>query len=527
MSQKIIDAVRNCHYTQLLLFMRHNYNFKIKTLPDCYNILMISLQIQDIKKRYKMFEYLLKHELVDLLETDRYGHDIFFACVLRECEKELELLMKNFNLEVDWNKMDHSGKTLLHYAVINNNLNILEILLTYCSKYKINIDIPDRVNKITPYLLACRLNFSKAADLLANLGHASKNQADQEAFYDAEQWKQEGQLERVKNFLKIKEEEINIAKLNGNVRMFKELSTLSQKLDNECDKNSDILPIIAKVIIDHDAKDKSLNFYKSSKSPFYNHIPLIKTAKSAEFSDPIHFFSRSNTNYFKKQNPNNNRHKFNDSAASSYSSSSVTTISSASSSGCSNYYKRSNALSPQELSQSTPVLPQNINTTLRQTMNNFLNKKGNNPPQMNSLLEMTNGQTSVDHFVGSKSETDINHDSRSLSSNNISRNSTTQNNQNDNKHHHGNHIHHHHHHPNNTLQNFEISQMFMAASMQNTGNYRNTVKYVPDQAVFQKKEIKTKSKPKHNLSSFKLITIHEESRLSSMSRKPKLSKIKS
>ena len=52
-------------------------------------------------------------------------------------------------MELDCARMDLSGKTLLHYAVINNNLNVLETLLNYCAKYKINVDLPDKINKIT------------------------------------------------------------------------------------------------------------------------------------------------------------------------------------------------------------------------------------------------------------------------------------------------------------------------------------------------------------------------------------------
>lgn len=149
MSHKIIDAVRNNHYSQLLLYLRHGYNFKIKSFPDGHNILMVSLQIADPRRRYKMFEFLLKQDLIDVLDSDVHGHDVFFITVMNELENELELLMRTYHMEVDWSKMDHNGKTLLHYAVINSNLHILETLLNYCSKYKINVDIPDKVNKIT------------------------------------------------------------------------------------------------------------------------------------------------------------------------------------------------------------------------------------------------------------------------------------------------------------------------------------------------------------------------------------------
>ena len=149
MSHKILDAVINSHYSQLVLYLRHNYNFNVKSHEDGYNALMIALQIGDKKKRFKMFEFLIKQDLVDLLDVDKHGRDIYFHAVIKECESELNLLMKYFNMELDCARMDLSGKTLLHYAVINNNLNVLETLLNYCAKYKINVDLPDKINKIT------------------------------------------------------------------------------------------------------------------------------------------------------------------------------------------------------------------------------------------------------------------------------------------------------------------------------------------------------------------------------------------
>ena len=149
MSHKILDAVINSHYSQLIIYSRHNYNFKVKSLDDGYNALMVALQITDRKKRFRMFEFLIKQDLIDLFDVDKQGRDIYFHAVINECEKELDLLLKYFNLEVDCTRADSSGKTILHYAVINNNLKVLETLLSYCAKYKINVDIPEKTSKIT------------------------------------------------------------------------------------------------------------------------------------------------------------------------------------------------------------------------------------------------------------------------------------------------------------------------------------------------------------------------------------------
>lgn len=150
MSSKIIEAVRNNLYSQLMLFLRHNYNFKVRSEPEGYNVLMIALEIEDPKKRYKMFQFLLNQDLVDdMLETDNSGCTVFFRAVLNECVNELSLLLKSYHAEIDWNHKDRTGNTLLHHAVEKNNLKILELLLNVCAKYKINVDIPNNESKIT------------------------------------------------------------------------------------------------------------------------------------------------------------------------------------------------------------------------------------------------------------------------------------------------------------------------------------------------------------------------------------------
>lgn len=100
--------------------------------------------------------------------------------------------------------------------------------------------------------------------MLLELGNASKMQADQSSFFNAERWKQEGQLEKLKSYLKLKEEEMNLAKLNGNVRLYRELNLLVKQLDNEVLRNSEILPVLANLIIDHD----NIN---TEKHPCYVH----------------------------------------------------------------------------------------------------------------------------------------------------------------------------------------------------------------------------------------------------------------
>jgi ankyrin repeat protein len=149
MSLKVLDAVRNFSIAQLTLYMRKNYNLKVKSPIDGSNALMIALEIEDPKKRFRMFEFLLRQDLINILDSNDDGLNVFFVAVIRQREAELGLLMKNYYYDMDWNTKDKSGKTLLHYAVMTNNLNILEMLLSYCAKYAINVDIEDSETKLT------------------------------------------------------------------------------------------------------------------------------------------------------------------------------------------------------------------------------------------------------------------------------------------------------------------------------------------------------------------------------------------
>lgn len=121
---------------------------------------------------------------------------------------------------------------------------------------------------------------------------------------------------------------------------------------------------------------------------------------------------------------------------------------------------------------------------------------------MNSLLEMTNGQTTVDHFVSSKPEgeqgLEMNVDSGAAQSN---LNGTG---------HHSNH--HSSHHSNNHVS---FNNVFYEASMQKTNNFRTGIAYNPAPLNFEKPKPASPVKPKSNMSTFKMISISEESRLSS------------
>ena len=149
MSTKIFDAVTNSQYSKLDIFLKHGYNFKVKTDQEGFNALMLALTIADAGKRFKMFDYLLRNNAGSVIDIDKNGRNIFFWVVIKQYPKELEILMLNFHPELDWTTKDYYGQTILHYSVLGNNIHIMSILLKYCHKFKINVNIANKFEKIS------------------------------------------------------------------------------------------------------------------------------------------------------------------------------------------------------------------------------------------------------------------------------------------------------------------------------------------------------------------------------------------
>ena len=167
--------------------------------------------------------------------------------------------------------------------------------------------------------MACRLNHEEAADLLVNMGNASKNQSDAWVFFDAEQWKKEGQIEKIESFLKDKKDEMELAKVYGKMKIYQELTEYSEILDNEYYKYPDILPILNQVISNDDKNfylknlnNKSINQYKSKtvsiECPSLRISDIIpKNSIEQNASSPRSSYSNSNNFVNKSDNTPNEK----------------------------------------------------------------------------------------------------------------------------------------------------------------------------------------------------------------------------
>ena len=64
-------------------------------------------------------------------------------------------------------------------------------------------------------------------------------------------------MEALRRYLNAKELEMRQARLNGNMKLFNMLNSFNAKLDREVNQNPELLPIVAKVIIENDASPRN------------------------------------------------------------------------------------------------------------------------------------------------------------------------------------------------------------------------------------------------------------------------------
>jgi hypothetical protein len=430
--------------------------------------------------------------------------------------------------------MDSKGKTILHYAVINNNLNILETLLNYCAKYKINVDIPDGVNKITPFLLACRLNLNQASNLLLTLGRASKSQQDHTVFYDAERWKHEGQLEKLKDYLKCTKHDIVLAQINGNYKAYRDLCEISQTLDSKSLRSQEILPLLTKVLNEQDGDDfGGHSFLKpKTKAKTKLHQTIIKPIKSKNLPS----FTDNYTQMKSQSQSQQSRFVRNKSpiSSSAFFSSSQSPSSATSSS---NYWSSSKPIVQgqslssysEELSNST-CLKETVDRIMKKASRQSQSTRQRQDSGVNTLLEMTSNQQTVESFFASKSDNEVvPHEASSAvgSASFVTRSADSSLHSHSMGSSGGESLanHHHSHLVNTSPFNYGLSQMFYTAALQQTKSYRSSVKYV-EPVIFEKASSVNKSTHlslnKKNSKST-LAIIREESRLGKIKNKnPKL-----
>ncbi|CAF3283640.1 unnamed protein product [Rotaria socialis] len=224
LDSKVLNAIRQSQYKQLALFIRHNYNLNVTT-KDGRNGLFFALDIIEPRKRRRMIRFCLDHSIDALQKEKKNNYTPLHEAIARQQIDSVQLLLANVGGEIDWRSWDAHGRTILHQAVETNNVPIVEALIIVMNHYGVSVDIPDR-HGLTPYLLATKLHLRDMAFILANKGHASRQQRDPSTYRSADEWEIAG-IEEHRLFIRNKlRQEIDNAKTEGKITKVKKLKQI-------------------------------------------------------------------------------------------------------------------------------------------------------------------------------------------------------------------------------------------------------------------------------------------------------------
>lgn len=131
-------------------------------------------------------------------QADDTGKDAFMWAVYLGRLYETHYLLNMTLGDLDLLRHDTEGATVLHYISLNGYVAILQVLLPYILKYKLDVDTKDGEG-MTPYIYAKKLGYKDIADMLLEAG-ASPNQADDVLHMRADEWASIGLKQRMEKF---------------------------------------------------------------------------------------------------------------------------------------------------------------------------------------------------------------------------------------------------------------------------------------------------------------------------------------
>lgn len=137
--------------------------------------LMRAFTIDDSKYRTRraMVKLLLDHK-VDVNLRDNNGRTVLHsACKVNKLDL-VQLLLEKCLQDVDITSQDTQGNTPLIYAVMNNNMHMVNLLVGALKKFSLSVDQRNNEDK-TAYLRALEMGFKECASILAQVGNASQN----------------------------------------------------------------------------------------------------------------------------------------------------------------------------------------------------------------------------------------------------------------------------------------------------------------------------------------------------------------
>ncbi|XP_028391465.1 uncharacterized protein LOC114516242 [Dendronephthya gigantea] len=135
--------------------------------------LMRAFMIEDAKHRTRsaMVKLLIQHK-ADVNFQDKHGQNVLnWACKANKLDL-VRLLLEKCLQDIDPTTQDLEGNTPLIYAVMNNNVNMVKLLVSVLKKYSLSVDHRNKLDQ-TAYLKALELGFDECASILSEVGRAS------------------------------------------------------------------------------------------------------------------------------------------------------------------------------------------------------------------------------------------------------------------------------------------------------------------------------------------------------------------
>ncbi len=171
---RLAEAITNgrLYQTKMILTDVTNLNYRDE---EGLSPLMRAFMLEDTKHRTRSaMVKLLIHHKADVNLRDNYGqHVLNWACKMNKFDL-VKLLLEKCLQDVELTSQDLDGNTPLIYAVINNNVNMVKLLVSVLKKFCLSVDQRNNQDQ-TAYLKALELGFNECARILSQVGKASQD----------------------------------------------------------------------------------------------------------------------------------------------------------------------------------------------------------------------------------------------------------------------------------------------------------------------------------------------------------------
>lgn len=137
--------------------------------------ILLACKVDQTKRRTRtsLIRLLIQHG-ADVNATDPQGrHALMVSCISASVDI-VRLLLNTSIHNVNLNLKDRDGNTALMHAVRSESTEIVSLLVDALNKFQLDVDVRNN-DDYTPYLEAKRLGNEECAQILATVGHASRN----------------------------------------------------------------------------------------------------------------------------------------------------------------------------------------------------------------------------------------------------------------------------------------------------------------------------------------------------------------